>query len=322
MLAMTYRRYGPAENVQPADLPQPTPKPGEVLVRIGATSVTTADWRLRASAFPGGFWLMGRLMFGLFRPRTQVLGGEFAGTVQACGEGVTGFAPGDRVFGFAGSGAHAEYLTIKQDACIVKTPDRLTDAEAAAIPFGGIAALVFLRDMAQIRPGERVLIPGASGGVGVYAVQVAKALGAHVTAVGSTSKQDMLRDLGADRVIDYTRQQMSAAGRDYDVILDPAGFLPFAEGRKLLKHDGRFVALNFGCAEMGQLIAQMFRKGPKLVIGINGDKKSDLEVLVDMITAGDLNPVIGHRFALSDIQDAYRLVESRRRKGSVVLQIA
>ena len=321
MRAMTYRQYGPAENVQPADLPRPEAGKGEVLVKIAASSVTTADWRLRASAFPGGLWLMGRLMFGLFRPRQRILGGEFAGRVVACGEGVTEFATGDRVFGFAGHGTHAEYVTVKASGCITKTPEGLSDTEAAALPFGGLSALVFLRDFAQLRPGEDVLIPGASGGVGLYAVQVAKALGANVTAVASTSKLEKLRDLGADRVIDYTRQQMSAAGRDYDVILDPAGFLPYTEGRKLLKPNGRFVALNFGCAEIGQLIAQKLTGGPRLVIGVNGDKKEDLEVLLEMVKEGALRPVVGHNLPLEDIQEAYRLVESRRRKGPVILQV-
>ena len=322
MRAMIYRHYGPAENVQPAERPKPSPRRGEVLVKLTTSSVTTADWRLRASAFPGGLWLLGRLMFGLFRPRQQVLGGEFAGRVEACGEGVSDFTPGDRVFGFAGHGAHAEHLTIKATNCIVKTPETLSDEEAAALPFGGLAALVFLRDFAKVHPGEEVLIPGASGGVGLYAVQIAKALGAKVTAVGSTGSLAQLRQLGADRVIDYTQQNLSAAGRDYDVILDPAGFLPFIKGRSLLKPDGRFVALNFGCAEFGQMIANKFRQGPRLIIGVNEDKQEDLHTLLRMVRDGQVRPVIGHRFDLADIQSAYRLVESRRRNGAVLLRIA
>ena len=185
MKAAVYETYGPADVVKIDSRPKPEPGATELLVRVEATTVTTADWRLRASAFPGGMWLPGRLMTGLFKPKNEVLGAEFAGVVEETGGEVTGFKPGDRVFGFAGHGAHAEYLTIDETAAVAPIPAGLDTLEAAALPFGAVAALAFLRDVAKIKPGQDVLIIGASGNVGVYAVQIAKAMGATVTAVAT-----------------------------------------------------------------------------------------------------------------------------------------
>lgn len=319
MFAMSYDHYGPAETVQLSTQPRPEPRPDEILVRVNHSTVTTADWRMRASAFPGGLWLLGRLMFGLFGPRNKILGGEFAGRVVAAGKQVQSFAPGDLVFGFAGQGAHAEYLTIKATGCVAPLPDGLPTEAAAALPFGGLSALLFLRDFAKLQSGEKILIAGASGGVGVYMVQIAKAMGADVTAVAGSGNMDLLRDLGAHRVIDYRQQKLSAAGRDYDLVIDPAGYVDYAQARTLLKPEGRFVALNFGCRELGQLLLSKLRSGPRMIIGVNGDSQADLLTLRSMVEAGQVRPVIGHRFELSDIRDAYRLVESRHRRGAVVL---
>ena len=185
MKAAIYTSYGAPDTVHLAEVPTPAPGPSEVLVRVHASTVTTADWRLRASAFPGLLWLPGRFMTGLLRPRNPVLGMEVAGEILAIGADVMRFHAEQRVFGFSGGGGHAEYVVLPEIAALIETPSQLSDAEAASLPFGAISALEFLRDIARVTPGQHVLVVGASGGVGVYAVQIAKALGAEVTAVAS-----------------------------------------------------------------------------------------------------------------------------------------
>jgi NADPH:quinone reductase-like Zn-dependent oxidoreductase len=209
MTAAVHDRYGPPDVLRLDRVPRPEPGAGALSVRVAASSVTTADWRLRASAFPGILWLPGRLMTGLVRPKNRVLGTEFAGTVAALGPGAAGFAPGDRVFGFCGHGGNADYLTVAADGPVVATPPALSDRAAAALPFGAISALVFLRDVARLGPGQSVLIVGGSGGVGVYAIQIARHLGAEVTAVASAANLELMRDLGAAHVVDYRAEDVT-----------------------------------------------------------------------------------------------------------------
>src|SRR5690606_20925394 len=209
----------------------PPAGPGEVRVRVRAASVTTADWRLRASAFPGVLWLPGRLMTGLFRPRNRVLGLDFAGEVDAVGDGVSRFATGDRVFGFAGKGAHAEYLVMPEAGAIAATPEDLSDPEAAALPFGALSALVFLRDYAGLLPGQSVAVVGASGGVGAYAVQVARALGARVTGIASAGSRGFVLGLGAERFVDYGVEDFTFGAERYDLVLDTVGATDFSRAR-------------------------------------------------------------------------------------------
>ena len=198
MKALTYDHYGPPDVVQVADLPTPDPAPDEVLIRVHASAVNTSDWRIRAAAFPGITALPARVICGLRRPRNRRLGSEFAGGVDAVGAHVTRFTPRQRVFGItAKGGASAEYLTIPQSGAITEMPDGLSFVHAAALPFGGLAALVFLEQFANLRADQRVLIVGASGGVGAYAVQIAAALRAHVTGVYGPGSQDFVKDLGA-----------------------------------------------------------------------------------------------------------------------------
>ncbi|MDJ1014900.1 MAG: NAD(P)-dependent alcohol dehydrogenase [Paracoccaceae bacterium] len=322
MKAAVYKTYGPADVVRIETREKPGPAATELLVRVKATTVTTADWRLRASAFPGGMWLPGRLMTGLFKPRNQVLGVEFAGVVEETGAQVTGFHLGDRVFGFAGHGAHAEYLTIDETAAVAPIPAGLDAAEATALPFGAVSALVFLRDTARIKPGQDALIIGASGNVGIYAVQIAKAMGATVTAVASAGNHAMLRELGADEVIDYRAEDPVSGGRRYDVIFETVGVIKFGAARKALKNNGLFVPLNFSILDALQGLWSQFRGGRKMLISVNGDKREDLDSLAEMITAGTLKPVIDTVLPLERIRDAYRYVEGRHRKGSVVIEVA
>ncbi|MDU8910002.1 NAD(P)-dependent alcohol dehydrogenase [Aestuariicoccus sp. MJ-SS9] len=322
MKAAVNTSYGPAEAVTLTDLPTPAPGPKEVLIRVRASSLTTADWRLRASAFPRLMWLPGRLMFGLFRPRDTVRGSDIAGEVVAVGHAVTRFSPGDRIFGNIGQGGHAEYALASEDATLLHTPDSLDDASAAALPFGAIAALVFLRDVAQVRPGQNVLIVGGSGGVGAYAVQIARDLGAHVTAVASAANARLMRELGAERTIDYRTENVAGSVDRYDLVFDTVGATTLPQMRRALRRNGLFLPLNFTGAEIWQLLRSKLLGGPRIVLHVNGDSRDDLQWLLDAVTEGRLRPVIDRRFPLDRIVEAHRHVEGRHRRGAVVIDVA
>jgi NADPH:quinone reductase-like Zn-dependent oxidoreductase len=321
MKAALYRRYGPAETVAVEDFPEPTPGDAEVLVEIHATTVTTADWRLRAAAFPGVLWLPGRAMTGLFRPRRPILGGDFSGRVAAVGARVTRFSVGNEVFGFAGHGAHAERLVMPETGAIAQKPARLAHAEAAAVPFGGLAALVFLRDFAKLEAGRRALILGATGGVGVFAVQLARHFGAHVTATAAADKADLVRSLGAEAVIDHHHADFAASGETYDVILDTVGASDFSRARRALSPSGVYVPLDIGLREIFWKLATTFGKGRRIEIGVSSDTAPDLAFLAGLLDAGELRPVIDSTFPLDRIVDAHRRVESRRKTGAVVVAV-
>lgn len=323
MKAAVYDRYGDADVIGIREVARPEPKPSEVLVKVFATTVTSADWRLRASAFPGGLWLAGRLFQGLRAPRARnrILGAEFAGRVVSLGGGVTRFRLGDAVMGFSGNGAHAEHLAIAETAAIVPKPPGLGYAEAAAVPFGALTALVFLRDVARVRPGQRVLILGASGGVGVPAVQIAKHFGAHVTGVCSTANVDLVASLGADRVIDYTREDYARMGERYDLVLDTVGASSFARCKGVLAAQGLYVPLEFGLRGLAQALTTRLRRGPRVVVGVSGSSQEDLAIIAGLIEQGALHPVIDSTFPLERIAEAHRRVESRRKTGSVVVAV-
>lgn len=321
MKAAVYEKYGPADVVEVREVARPQIKDNEVLVKIYATTVTTADWRIRASEFPAATWLPGRLMFGLLAPKNKVLGGEFAGRVVSVGEKVNRFKLGDEVFGFAGQGAHAEYIAIAEDAAIALKPAAIGYDEAAAAPFGAMSALVFLRDFARLQPGQKILIVGASGGVGAYAVQLAKHLGAEVTGITSTGNVDLVRSLGADRVIDYTREDFTRGGETYDVVLDPVGKSTFAGVRRVLKPNGVYVPLEFALTEILQSLTSRLRSR-NIRIGISWDTREDLGFLAGLLERGELRPVIDGRYRLERIADAHRRVESRHKTGSVVVTVA
>ncbi|MCB2134921.1 MAG: NAD(P)-dependent alcohol dehydrogenase [Rhodobacteraceae bacterium] len=322
MKAIVLDRYGPPEVLQLAEVEAPTPASGELLVKVAASSVTTADWRIRAAAFPGILWLPGRLMMGLFRPKNRIPGGEFAGVVAATGDGVTKFRVGERVFGFCGHGGNAEYLTIAESGAVVRTPDGMSDQEAAALPFGGQSALIFLRDFAALRVGMDVLILGASGGVGVYAVQIARAFGARVTGVASGANAAFVRDLGAETFVDYRTEDPAAGGRLYDIVFDAVGAFDYAKARRVLKKDGAFVPLNYVGREILQSLLARLTGGPRLVIAVSGDSAENLQVLCDMVAAGQIRPVIDRTYPLDRVAEAHAYVETRRRRGAVIIDVA
>ena len=320
MKAATYHRYGSPDVVTITEVPRPGIGDTEILVQVSATSVTTADWRLRAAAFPGAMALPGRLMFGLFKPKNPLLGNNFAGHVVARGEAVKSFKLGDAVFGFAASGAHAEYVKIDASGPVVLQPETLGPDQAAAIPFGGLSALVFLRDFAKLRAGERILIGGASGGVGVFAVQIAKDMGAEVTAVASGRNSGLLRDLGADHVVDYKTDDPAAFG-PYDVILDTAGTLPYAKARRMLTPTGRYVPLEFSFREIWQALTAPLRGGRRVILRVSTDTQEDLTQLRDMAERGALRPVIDSTYPLDAIAKAHAKVETRHASGAVIVTV-
>lgn len=321
MKAATYKRYGSADVLDITEVPRPEVSDNEVLVQVFATTVTSADWRLRASAFPGPMWILGRMMYGLFAPRNNVLGGEFAGRIVSVGRAVTRFRLGDAVFGFSMSGAHAEYVKMPEDGAILRKPENLGYDEAAAVPFGANTALVFLRDFARVAPGMKVLVNGAAGGVGVYAVQLARHFGAEVTAVTSTANLDLVRGLGADHVIDYHADDFTKARGVYDVVLDPVGKTTFCGVRRALAPDGVYVPIEFGLTDAFQsLLVRLFGRR-RIALGISGDTREDLAFLAGLLADGTIRPVIDSHHAFANIADAHRRVETRHKRGSVVVTL-
>lgn len=321
MKACIYEEYGSPEVMHLGEVDKPSPKRGEVLVRVHAASVTTADWRFRASSFPGGYWLAGRLLVGLFRPRHAVLGMDFSGVVAEVGPGVTRFRVGDAVFGAAPRGAHAEYVAMSESGAIVAKPSRISHEEAAAIPFGANSAFAFLRDVAKLDRGQRVLIIGASGGVGTWAVQIARHLGAEVTGSCSTRNVELVRSLGAHHVIDYTKGSSMGEGT-YDVVFDTVGVTTFRQAKTALAPHGVYVPLNAGLGEMLQSVASMFGSGQKLKAGISKNTREGLELVSSLIEAGELRSVVDTVYPAERVVDAHRQVEGRHKRGGVILAFA
>jgi NADPH:quinone reductase-like Zn-dependent oxidoreductase len=292
-----------------------------VLVRVRAAAVTSADWRFRSSSFPFGFRLIGRLMFGLRRPRNSILGMDFSGVVEATGQNVTRFRAGDRVFGAAARGAHAEYVAVKESSAIVHKPALLSDAEAAAIPFGGNTALAFLRDFVRLQRGQRVLIVGASGAVGSWAVQLARHLGAQVTGVCSTPNLDLVRSLGAEQVLDYSFGNWTRPGGRYDVVFDTVGVTTFAGCKPLLSDNGTYIPLNSSLREIVQALFGSF-SAKKVKFAISQNTREGLEFLLGLIESGAVRPVVDRVYPMAEIVDAHRHVEGRHKRGSVILAMS
>lgn len=319
MKALTYQRYGGPEVLQITEVETPTPATDQVLVRVVASGVNTGDWRIRAAAFPGILAIPGRLMFGLVRPRNPCLGSEFAGVVDSIGSSVSRFEEGDRVFGMVPSGgASAEYVAVPEKGAIAKMPASLSFEEAAGMPFGGLCALVFLGQYADVKPDQRVLIAGASGGVGVYAVQIAKALGAHVTAVSGPDNQDLLVELGADETVNYRETDIATLDARFDLVFDTFGAISPKVSRGLLVNDGLFLPLNFGLRELGAVLLNYFRKR-KIRLAVNEDRMDDMVRLAELVDHGKLRPVVDEVFPFDEAAQAHARVESRHKRGAIVL---
>ncbi|ATC25355.1 NAD(P)-dependent alcohol dehydrogenase [Caulobacter vibrioides] len=323
MKAVTCRRYGSPDVLAIETLERPKPRRDEVLVRVANSTVTSGDTRLRGFRGPLLFWLPLRLAFGVFRPRQPITGMEFAGDVVGLGSAVKGLRPGDRVFGMKLGGANAEYVTVKATAALARCPDRLSDDQCAATPFGALSALTFVRDTAELRPGERILIYGASGAVGVFAIQLAKILGAHVTAVCSARNLQMVLDLGADRALDYAAPDFRLEAEAYDVILDTVGATRFSQCRHALGPTGRHVFAEVDGGRLLQSLWTSFCSGPRVLCGFSaGDSPEDMSLIARHLDRGVLRPVIDRRYTMAQIIEAHRYVELGRKRGAVVIRVA
>ena len=323
MKAIVYHRYGTPDVVELAEVPKPTVKDREVLIRIHATTVTTGDWRARSLTLPAGFGLMGRLVFGVFGPRKPILGTELAGEVEAVGKAVTRFKAGDQVFAFTGAsfGCHAEYRTMAEDGLIALKPANLSFEEAAALSFGGTTALNFLRDKAGIKPGDSVLIVGASGGVGTAAVQIAKHFGAKVTGVCSTANLELVLSIGADKVIDYTSKDFAKNDETYDIILDTTATTSFSRCENALKPGGRLLLVLGSFAQALGMGRPPRASDKKVIAGVSAPSAEDLRFLARLAETGEYKPVIDRSYPLKNAAEAHAYVDTGRKRGSVVVSV-
>lgn len=322
MKAIVYERYGPPEVLEMKEVAKPTPKANEVLIKIHATTVTTGDWRARSLDVPTGFGFISRLFFGVLRPRQPILGTELAGEIESVGKDVSKFKIGDRVFAYsgAGMGCHAEYKCMPEDGAVAHKPANLTYDEAAAISFGGTTALDFFR-RGKLQSGEKVLINGASGGVGTAAVQLARYFGADVTGVCSTANVELVRSLGAHHVIDYTREDFTLNGKTYDVVVDIAGTAPFSRSKGSLNERGRLLLILGGLPDMLQIPWVSMTSSKKVIAGPAAGRAEDLRFLAKLAEAGEFKPVIDRRYPLEQIAEAHRYVDTGHKRGNVVITV-
>ena len=324
MKAAVRDRYGaPEEVIELREIDRPVAADDELLVRVRATSVNPADW-YGVTGTP----YVGRVEMGLRKPKQRRLGVDFAGTVEAVGKDVTQFRPGNEVFG-GRTGAFAEYVCVPEERAVVPKPAGVTFEQAAAVGVAGLTALQGLRDKGKIQPGHKVLVNGASGGVGTFAVQIAKALGAEVTGVCSTRNVELVQSLGADHVIDYTRDDFTRSDRRYDLLLDVAGSRSWSECKRVLHAHARLVIV--GAPKGSRLIGPLSHmialrlaavpSSQKAVFVIAKFNKADLPVLRELLEAGTVTPVIDRRYALSEIVDAFRYLGEGHPRGKIVITV-
>ena len=323
MKAIVYCDYGTADVLRLEDVEKPVPGDDELLVRVHAAGVNPLDWHYMR----GTPYLM-RLSSGLRKPKDTRLGVDYAGTVEAVGRNVTRFKPGDQVFG-GRSGALAQYVVAKQDGAVALKPANVSFEQAGAVAIAATTALQGLRDAGRLEAGDKVLINGASGGVGTFAVQIAKSMGAEVTAVCSTRNVELVRSLGADHVVDYTRDDYTSVDVRYDVILDNVGNRSLAENRRVLEPDGRYVLIGGGGPEAGKWIGPMVKPLQALVTSpfVSQDMgmflatltREDMQRLAELMSSGAVTPVIDRRYALSEAAAAIRYLEQGRARGKVVV---
>lgn len=318
MRAIQYTRYGAPDVLSISEVPTPAPGEHEVLVEVAASAVTHGDRRLRAADFPGIAWLPGRLMTGLFGPRHRVPGTTFAGRVAAIGAKVSRFAVGDDVFGIGTHGAYAEKLVVAEHGAIARSPSGLDAAEVATLPYGALTALTFLKDLARVQPGERVVVVGASGEVGRFAVQIARQLGAEVTGVCSRDHA-LVIELGAHHVVDHTREDFTAGAARYDVVFDTAPGNRFARSRRVLTPGGRHASLNMSVGTLVDVMTSSLRGGPRAITGVSVGSAALLDDVRALAEAGALRPTVARRFALEEAAEAHALLEAGTAGGSVVV---
>lgn len=315
MKAIVYERYGPPDVLQLKEIQKPAPQDNEVLIKIRATTVTSGDWRVRSLHMPVGFGLIARLVLGVSGPRQPILGSELAGKIESIGKDVNKFKVGDEVFAYTGArlGCHAEYKCMPEGGAVVPKPANLSFDEAAAMSSGGTTALDFFR-RGKLRRGEKVLINGASGGVGTAAVQLAKHFGADVTGVCSAANAELVRSLGATYVVDYTKEDFTRNGETYDVIVDTAGTAPFPRSKDSLKEGGRLLQVLAGLPDIFRIPWVSMTSSKKVIGGPATGRAEDLRFLANLAKTGEFKPVIDRRYPFEQIATG-------RKKGNVVITL-
>jgi NADPH:quinone reductase-like Zn-dependent oxidoreductase len=317
MKAIVYTAYGPPEVLQLEEVEKPIPNDNEILVKISATAVNSGDWRLR-KADPFGV----RLFFGLMKPKIHILGGVLSGEIEKIGKDVTRFNVGDEVFGSTDMrfGAYAEYICLRQTGALALKPISITHIEAAVIPFGGATALYFIKK-ANILSGQKVLINGASGAVGSAAVQIAKHFGANVTGMCSTVNIDLVKSLGADKVIDYTKEDFTKNGETYDVIFDTVKKLPFADCLRSLNMNGILILSAAGLSDMMKGWWVSMTNGKKVMSGVIIQSADNIAFLKKLVETGKLRAIIDRTYLLAQIAEAHTYVEKGHKKGNVAIEV-
>ena len=321
MKAIVFTKYGPPDVLQLKEVEKPTPKDDEVLIKIRAATVATADCEVRSFTFPLWLWLPMRIMFGVMKPRIRILGQELAGEIEAVGKDVKRFKKGDQVFApINGFGAHAQYICLPGSAAMATKPTNMSYEEAASVTVFALNALHFIRK-ANIESGQKVLINGAGGSIGTIAVQLAKHFGAEVTAVDSAGKLDMLRSIGADHVIDYTREDFTKNGETYNVIFDVVGKSSFSRSVRSLKQNGRYLLANPRLLPMVRGLWTSMISSKKVIFKFASYKTEDLIFLKELIEAGKIKSVIDKRYPLEQMAEAHRYVDTGHKKGNVVITV-
>ena len=325
MKAIICTAYGPPDVLKLQEVEKPYPKDEQVLIRVHATSVTRADCEIRRFDFPGWVAFPIRLWLGILKPRVRILGQEFAGEVEAVGKDVTSFVPGDRVFGTTGMklGAYAEYLCLDQlspGSVLASLPTIMSYAQAAVIPYGASEALQFLRK-GNLKAGHKILIVGAGGSFGTFAVQLAKYFGAEITAVDSASKLEMLCSLGAHYVIDYTRGDFTGSKKTFDIIFDVVGKTPFTHLLRMLRPGGRYVIANPHTSHLIRGLWTMLTSDRKVIFGSDSSSVEHLQYIKELVEDGKLQPVIDRSYPLEQIAEAHRYAETEQKKGNIVITV-
>ena len=331
MKAIVYEKYGPPDVLQLKEVEKPIPKDNEVLIRIYATSVTYGDIMTRNMrkisprkfTMPLPLWLPIRIMFGFRKPRKKILGSELSGEIESIGKDVKLFRKGDQVFGYRGMnmGAYVEYLCMPEEGTVAIKPANMTYEEAAVVPYGALMALNLLRKV-NIQRGQKVLINGASGGIGSAAVQLAKShFGAEVTGVCSTPRLELVKSLGADKVIDYTKEDFTKSGETYDLIFDILGKSSFSRCKRSLKKNGRYLLASFKTRQLFQMLGTKIKGSKKVICALALEKTEDLIFIKELIEAGKIKAAIDKRYPLEQTAKAHSYVEKGHKKGNVVITV-
>ena len=321
MKAIVYNKYGPPEVLEIEEVEKPIPKDNEVLIKVHSAEVTKSDCEMRSFNFAvKWFWLPLRIMWGVFKPKKNILGGYFSGEIEEIGISVSKLAVGDKIFGSAQMrlGAYGEYMCLPENYTIVKKPISMSYEEAATIPLGGLNALHFMRK-ANIKEGESVLINGAGGSIGIIAIQIAKEMGAEVTAVDSPIKETMLRQLGIDHFVDYTKENVANQDTSYDVIFNMVANSPYTNFIKLLNSGGRYLMANPKITDMIRSVITSKLTDKKVTFTFAGETEEELITLATMIEAGKIISVIDNVYSVNQIIEAHQRVETEQRIGSVVI---